>query len=166
MALCAAVGSHSPKKTVSPAVVTVMAAIPLPLWTQSGLAVSTSKANTASAVMILEVSALLGLACLLSCGCGPGGGDGTPDTPGTTSMTERDYVAHIAALTIAVEEGLTGEDAVARAVELGSGGHSREEVEELAARLRSRPLRWVELEREIDVRIRELKNEADGAGGR
>jgi len=110
--------------------------------------------------------ALLGLACLLSCGCEPGSGDGAPDTSGTTSMTESDYVAHIAALTVAVEEGLTGEDAAARAVELGGGGHSREEVEKLAARLRSRPRRWVELEGEIDVRIGELKNEVSGTDGR
>jgi cell division septum initiation protein DivIVA len=80
-------------------------------------------------------------------------------------MTESDYVSHIAALTIAVEEGLSGEAADARAIELGSEGYSREDVEEFAALLRTRPLRWVEVEREVDARIDELREEASGPTG-
>jgi hypothetical protein len=78
-------------------------------------------------------------------------------------MSEDEYVAHVAALTVAVEEGLTGEEAAARALELGSGGHSREEVEAFAATMRERPERWVELEKRVDLRIDELmETEAPG----
>lgn len=113
-------------------------------------------------------AAALALAILLTGGCGPDEGTaepGAPDTTGSsgaTSMTEQDYIAHIAALTIAVEEGLSGEDAASRAIELGSRGHSREEVEEFARALRSHPKTWVEIEREVDRRIGELRSAAEG----
>jgi hypothetical protein len=120
------------------------------------------------AAACIRTAALLALASLLAAGCGREGGTGEPGAAGTPSMTESDYVTHIAALTIAVEEGLSGEDAVARVIELGSKGHSREDVEELAALLRSRPHEWVEIEREIDERIGELRGDAgdrtDSAG--
>ena len=77
-------------------------------------------------------------------------------------MTEEDYIAHVAALTVAVEEGLSGEEADQRAVELGSRGYSREQVEQFAARLSSRPHRWVEIEKEIDARAAELRSGASG----
>lgn len=80
-------------------------------------------------------------------------------------MTERDYVDHIAALTIAVEEGLSGQDAMSRAIELGSEGHSREEVERFALTLRSRPKTWVEIEREVDKKIIEIRSTAGGRTG-
>ena len=80
-------------------------------------------------------------------------------------MTKEDYVAHIAALTIAVEEGLSGEDAASRAIELGSKGHSREEVEEFAKTLRSRPRTWIEIEREVDRRIGEIRSAASDTTG-
>ncbi|MFH1690314.1 MAG: hypothetical protein ABIE42_08765 [Candidatus Eisenbacteria bacterium] len=121
------------------------------------------------AATCIRTAALLALASLLAAGCGQEGETGGPDTPGTSSMTESDYVAHIAALTIAVEEGRSGKAAYARTIELGSKGHSREQVEEFAALLRSRPKRWVEIEREIDTRIGELRSDdagqADGVGG-
>ena len=77
-------------------------------------------------------------------------------------MTAEAYVAHVAALTIAVEEGLSGQDAASRAIALGSRGHSREEVEEFARTLRSRPETWVEIEREVDKRIAELRSATGG----
>jgi len=77
-------------------------------------------------------------------------------------MTEEDYIAHVAALTVAVEEGLSGEEADRRAVELGSRGYSREQVEQFAARLSSRPHRWVEIEKEIDARAAGLRSGASG----
>jgi len=95
---------------------------------------------------------------LLACfGCGPE--DTVRDlseTGGVTtegSMTEADYIAHIAALTVAVGEGLTGEAAIERAKNLGSAGHTREEVERFAERLKTRPERWLRIEKEIEERI-------------
>jgi hypothetical protein len=82
----------------------------------------------------------------------------------TAHMTEEDYVAHIAALTIAVDEGLTGGDADARAIELGSAGHSREDVEEFAALLRTRPERWLDIEGEVDSRVADLRRELAAEG--
>lgn len=80
-------------------------------------------------------------------------------------MTAESYVAHVAALTIAVEEGLSGQDAMSRAIELGSEGHSREEVERFALTLRSRPKTWVEIEREVDKKIIEIRSTAGGRTG-
>ncbi|MCK4409949.1 MAG: hypothetical protein KAW67_07675, partial [Candidatus Eisenbacteria sp.] len=93
---------------------------------------------------VRTAAAALALAVLMTGGCGPDGEAGQPGAPATPgsptapSMTAEDYVAHIAALTIAVEEGLSGQDAASRAIELGSKGHSREEVAEFALTLRSR----------------------------
>ena len=120
---------------------------------------------------VRTVAAALALTVLAVGGCGPDAGTGQPGAPAATgtsvasSMTEEDYVTHIAALTIAVEEGLSGEDAASRAIELGSRGHSREEVEEFARTLRSRPKTWVEIEREVDRRIGELRSAAGGSAG-
>ncbi len=123
---------------------------------------------------IRTAAAALALAILMAGGCGPDEGTAEPGAPAATgssvatSMTERDYVDHIAALTIAVEEGLSGKDAASRAIELGSRGHSREEVEEFARTLRSHPETWVEIEREVDIRIGELRSAAadPDVGGR
>lgn len=78
-------------------------------------------------------------------------------------MTEEDYIAHVAALTVAVEEGLSGEEAAQRAVELGSRGYSREQVEQFAAGLSSRPQRWIEIEKEIDARAARLRSGESGS---
>ena len=120
---------------------------------------------------VRTAAAALALAILITGGCGPDEGTAEPSAPVTTgssgapSMTEQDYIAHIAALTIAVEEGLSGEDAASRAVELGSRGHSREEVKEFARALRSRPKTWLEIEREVDRRMGELRSAAGGSAG-
>ncbi len=123
---------------------------------------------------VRTAAAALALAILIAGGCGPDEGTAESGAPaatgstGATSMTEQDYIAHIAALTIAVEEGLSGEDAASRAIELGSKGHSREEVEEFARTLRSHPKTWIEIEREVDRRISELESAAadPDVGGR
>ena len=120
---------------------------------------------------VRTAAAALALAILIAGGCGPDGGTAEPGAPATTgssgapSMTEQDYIAHIAALTIAVEQGLSGEDAASRAIELGSKGHSREEVEGFARALRSRPKTWLEIEHEVDRRIGELRSAAGGNTG-
>jgi hypothetical protein len=120
---------------------------------------------------VRTAAAALALAILITGGCEPDGGTAESGAPATTgssgvpSMTEQDYIAHIAALTIAVEEGLSGEDAASRAIELGSRGHSREEVEEFARALRSRPKTWLEIEHEVDRRIGELRSAAGGSTG-
>jgi hypothetical protein len=110
------------------------------------------------------LTAVMALAALAVAGCGrEDAADGT--APATAAMEEGDYVAHVAALTVALEEGLTGAEAEARAIELGGGGHSRAEVEELAALLRERPERWLEVEKEVDGRIADLRRELDGEDG-
>lgn len=113
----------------------------------------------------IRTMALLALACLLAAGCSQDGGTDGSSTVAAPTMTEDEYVAHIAALTIAVEEGRAGDEAAARAIELGSGGHSRQDVEAFAALLRERPQRWVEIEREIGIRIDELRDEPAGSEG-
>lgn len=117
---------------------------------------------------VRTAAAAFALAVLMMGGCGSDGETGKPGAattrgPSTApSMTAEAYVAHVAALTIAVEEGLSGQDAASRAIALGSRGHSREEVEEFARTLRSRPETWVEIEREVDKRIAELRSATGG----
>ncbi len=120
---------------------------------------------------VRTAAAALALAILIAGGCDPDGGTAESGAPATTgssgapSMTEQDYITHIAALTIAVEEELSGEDAASRAIELGSRGHSRKEVEGFARALRSRPKTWLEIEREVDRRVGELRSAAGGSAG-
>jgi hypothetical protein len=105
----------------------------------------------------LCLAALLCLPALQGCS-----GSGTGDSGGETGLEPSAYVAHVAALAVATEEGLTGDAALARAAELGGGEYSREEIETFAGIMRERPREWLELERSVDVRIRELR---DGASG-
>lgn len=90
-------------------------------------------------------------------GCGTSESDGTERTDGPSTLSSEAYVAHVAALAAAGEEGLSGDAALRRAVELGAGEYSREEVERFAGAMRERPREWAELERRVDERIRELK---------
>ena len=107
--------------------------------------------------------AVLLTACLVACGCGEDAGPDETTLGGPSSMTEEDYIAHVAALTVAVEEGLSGEDAALRAVELGSRGYSRQQVEQFAARLSTRPHRWIEIEKEIDARAARIRSGESGS---
>jgi hypothetical protein len=120
---------------------------------------------------VRAAAAALVLTILVAVGCGPDGEAGQPGgtaprgSSTTPPMTAEAYVAHMAALTIALEEGLSGQDAASRAIELGSRGHSREEVERFALTLRSRPETWVEIEKAVDKRIVELRGTPGGRIG-
>jgi hypothetical protein len=72
-------------------------------------------------------------------------------------MTETGYVNYMAALTVALEEGRTGEDASARVVALGATPYTRGEVEAFVAPLRKDPERWAGITLKVDKRIGELK---------
>lgn len=116
-----------------------------------------------------------GFACLLlalASGCGRS--DGAPDAPSGRGsvgapggITDEGFVSHVAALTIAVEEGLSGEAVGRRIGELGAPEYPRADVEAFAARLREDPARWVRLARLIEDRVNALRAgaraPADGA---
>lgn len=119
-------------------------------------------AFSARALAVLVVGALL---ALWGGGCERDADGSDAAATRASSMDADDYIAHVAALTVALEEGRTGDAAMQRAIELGSAGHSREDVEAFATGLRSRPEEWVEIEQEVDRRIAELRETARRAGG-
>jgi hypothetical protein len=100
----------------------------------------------ASAVLVVATS-----------GCGP-----EPAEPASgrsvenTAMTETEYVEIMAALNVALEEGLLGEDALARARELGAKIFTRTEIEQFAERLKEDPTKWTRIERRVHERVTEL----------
>jgi hypothetical protein len=77
-------------------------------------------------------------------------------------MTEAEYIDEIAALTVAVDEGLSGVEARERAAELGGGKYTREEIEGFGETLKKRPERWIEVEKEIDARVAVLEGSTTG----
>lgn len=107
----------------------------------------------------LLVTALAIAACCAGCGRD---GDAGGETRGASGVSERDYVSHVAALTVAVEEGLSGDAARERAVELGSPGLSRGQVEAFVDELRTEPERWVGVERRVDEMVEELRERGSG----
>ena len=76
-------------------------------------------------------------------------------------MTDEEYVAYVASLTVAVGEGLRGDAALEKAAELGGGTYTRAQVESFADELRLNPERWAALERLVDERMRELARGQD-----
>lgn len=90
-------------------------------------------------------------------GCERDGRGGTGEER-QTSMTEEQFVTHVAALTVATEEGLTGHDALARALELGGGDFTRKDVERYADLLRADPEHWAAVAKRIDKRVDELRS--------
>lgn len=82
----------------------------------------------------------------------------------TAAMTEDEFVAHMAALTVAVEDGLSGEEARDRAAELGGALYTRDEIEEFADILRADAERWAAVSDRIDRKIAEIRS--TGAAGR
>jgi U3 small nucleolar RNA-associated protein 14 len=78
-------------------------------------------------------------------------------------MTEDEFVEQLAALTLAVEEGLTGEEARARAAELGETPFTREEMEAFADILADDPERWADVATRVDRRIEELRADTDAS---
>ena len=94
-------------------------------------------------------------------GCAP---EPAPEPQASSpTLSVEEYVAHMAALAVAVEEGLSGEPAAARALELGGGGHTREEVERFTDAMSRRPEVWAGVEAEVVERIREIKRTDGGA---
>ena len=112
---------------------------------------------------LLQRAACVGaaFAVLAAAGCDLGGGEPrpSPDPPGAP-MSEDDFVEHMAALTIAVQEGLSGDDAEARVAELGATAYTREEIEAFARVLEEDPERWAAVALKIDRRVRELEGGA------
>jgi hypothetical protein len=99
---------------------------------------------------------VLALVLLATISCEKGGRPAAPaDRSGP--MTETDYVEYMAALTVALEEGRSGEDASARITELGATPFPREKVEAFVATLREDPERWAEITLKVDRRIAEQK---------
>ena len=107
----------------------------------------------------IAAAALAVAAALIHGGCGSGessGGD-------ASELTDDEYVAHVASLTVATGEGLRGDAARERAAELGGGTYTLEQLEAFAERLRLDPERWVALERLVDEEILELDRERLGS---
>jgi hypothetical protein len=97
-------------------------------------------------------------------GCGQREGDGGSAAqsagsvdPGGRGITAEDFVSYVAALSVAVEEGLVGEPARLRAQELGAPPLERARVEAFAAGLREDPERWVRTATLIETRVSELR---------
>lgn len=110
---------------------------------------------------LLQTVALVGTVAALA---SIGGCDRSPELSEereieTAAMTEDEFVDHMAALTVAVEDGLKGEEARDRAADLGGGRYTRDEIEAFADRLRADPVRWAELAGRIDRRIDEIRSE-------
>jgi hypothetical protein len=102
------------------------------------------------------------LSLLAAAGCGRAS-DPAGEVPPPATMNEDEYVEHVAALTIAVEDGLSGEEARARVAELGAPLYAREEVEAFAEILRRDPERWADVAARLDVRIADLRRAEAGA---
>jgi hypothetical protein len=84
----------------------------------------------------------------------------------TAAMTEAEFVDHMAALTVAVGDGLTGEEARDRAAELGGAHYTREEIETFADLLRADPVKWAAIAERVDQRIAEIRSAESGGRDR
>lgn len=96
-------------------------------------------------------------------GCDRASGLKEEQGPGPAPMTEDEFVEQLAALTLAVEEGLTGEEARSRAAQLGRTPFTREEMEAFAGILADDPERWADVAARVDRRIEELQAKADAS---
>jgi hypothetical protein len=115
---------------------------------------------------LLHAAACAAAAVALASGCErPPEPTGDRDGP-AAGITEEEFVEHVAALTVAVEDGLAGEQARDRAAELGGGSYTREEIDAFAEVLRADPERWAAVAERIDRRIAELRSEGPGANAR
>ena len=74
------------------------------------------------------------------------------------------YVEYMAALTLSIEEGLSGEAAEARISELGVEPLSREAVDELIQQVSRDPVRWSRLEERVGERVEELRRNERSQG--
>lgn len=97
---------------------------------------------------------------LISCS-DPTGDPSTEDvTIEGSTVTESEYIDFMAALTIALEEGLTGEAADSRVSELGVRVLSDNDIEEVLDDLHRDPVHWAEIERSVDDRIELLREQS------
>lgn len=126
-----------------------------------------SRSVKAGAVVALKAAAAASCLALIApalSGCGQEDeGFHPPVQHAGAAISESDYIAHVSALALAVEEGLYGEAAAARARELGGGEPTREEIERFADHMRNRPARWVEIEQEIERRVTSLRKSVEEA---
>jgi len=77
-----------------------------------------------------------------------------------SAVTESEYIGFMAALTIALEEGLTGEAADSRVSELGVRVLGNDDIEAALDGLRRDPVHWAEIERSVDERIELLREQS------
>jgi hypothetical protein len=106
--------------------------------------------------------AAIAVACMLSCDRPPEPAQDPEISTG--AMTEDEFVDHLAALTVAVEDGLSGYEATDRAAELGGGRYTREEIEAFADALSADPVRWAAVADRVDRRVAEIRSAPDGSG--
>lgn len=78
-------------------------------------------------------------------------------TANGSTITEAEYIDYISALTVALEEGLTGDAADLRISELGVKVLIDGEIELVLDGLRRDPIHWVEIERSIDERTKLMR---------
>jgi hypothetical protein len=132
------------------------------------------RGSAARAIVIVLLSA--NAACLAAgCGArdtdaGPSGRGAAGAGAGASGVTAEGLALYVAALTVAVQDGLVGEAARARAQELGAPRYERAEVEAFAARLREDPEQWIRIARRIDEHVKALRvdeeSPASGAASR
>ena len=96
----------------------------------------------------------LALAAVTLTGCGADADTGTETDP-----MDAIYIEYMAALTLSIEEGLSGEAAEARIVELGVEPLSRDEIDGHVERLSRDPVMWSRLEEQVEERVEELRRE-------
>jgi hypothetical protein len=130
-------------------------------------------AHRGSVARALPLVLLFALAAGLGTGCGARDNDaarsdgGAPAVDsGARRVTEEGLVSYVAALTVAVEDGLVGEPARLRAEEMGAPRYERSQVEAFAARLREDPEQWIRIAARIDERVKALRaaEEAPASG--
>lgn len=134
----------------------------------------TARARRGSLVRALVLVLLSALAVGPGTGCGardtdagrseraaPGIDAGRPRgggaRAGAPEVTAEGLVSYVAALTVAVEDGLVGEAALLRAEKLGAPRYERAQVEAFAARLREDPEQWIRIAARIGERVDALR---------
>ena len=118
-----------------------------------GVSVSTAK-HTRSALYVPLVAATVTVAIgLASCGDRTGDPSSEDAAIEVSVVAEAEYVDFMAALTVALEEGLTGDAANSRVSDLGVKILDGDDIESVLDGLRRDPVHWAEIERSVDERI-------------
>jgi len=100
------------------------------------------------------------IAALISCS-GPADDPASEDPAADGStVTEAEYIDFISALTVALEEGLTGDTADLRVSELGVKVLADGDIELILDGLRRDPIHWAEVELSIDERTELIRRES------